>query len=414
MKSLLPLLLVMLCALPAQGAFYPERRRAQFQREEGHIVVPYLFNLPGIGSGYGILGALTNVNGTCTDLSATAFGGEVTGGAAAVDSVHLIPERLIFDAGGAYLSRAAIQAYSKRGMDTDKNDYSIAEFEDSFYGGSRLTLTFDDRRFEGYLGYYGGQIQLKAMRDHKGKLILEASDSARRTFNAYIVGLRADLTDDYMDPRSGIRTDGSVWWSPPKGMGAEGYQLNLNVTGYVPVGKRSTLALNYLHSGVLVTKKGETDPAKISKEQGLDCDSLSDPIQASECRNFINNTVAENTHGSATSLGGYGRLRSYPEGRFRGAHTRHLGSELRWNLTDENTPFDIYVIRDVRTAIQVAFFYEIGTVTDTAADIWKTTRSSYGAGLRIVTASGVVYRIDLADGDEGFQPSIFFQYPWEL
>lgn len=42
------------------------------------------------------------------------------------------------------------------------------------------------------------------------------------------------------------------------------------------------------------------------------------------------------------------------------------------------------------------------------------TRSSYGAGLRVVTASGEVCRIDLAAGSEGVQPSIFFQYPWEL
>jgi hypothetical protein len=30
----------------------------------------------------------------------------------------------------------------------------------------------------------------------------------------------------------------------------------------------------------------------------------------------------------------------------------------------------------------------------------------------MVTASGLVYRIDLATGNEGFQTSIFFQYPW--
>jgi hypothetical protein len=37
-----------------------------------------------------------------------------------------------------------------------------------------------------------------------------------------------------------------------------------------------------------------------------------------------------------------------------------------------------------------------------------------GAGLSMVTASGLVYRLDFATGDEGFQPSVFFQYPWEL
>jgi hypothetical protein len=32
----------------------------------------------------------------------------------------------------------------------------------------------------------------------------------------------------------------------------------------------------------------------------------------------------------------------------------------------------------------------------------------------VVTASGLVYRMDMAFGQEGAQPSIFFQYPWEL
>lgn len=414
MRALLASTIVLALAASAYAGVFPERRRSQFQREEGHIVVPYLFSLPGIGSGYGVVGAVTNVNGSCTDLSATAFGGEVVGGAFGIDSVHLIPERLILDVGGAFLGAVAVRTYAERGMISDKEDYSIAEFENSFYTGSRLTLSFDDRRYEGYLGYYHGELQLRAMRDRHGVLILETTGSPRRGFDVHIAGVRADLTDDFMDPRRGIRADLSVWWSPKRDDGPEFYQSDLNLTGYLPVGRRSTLAFNYFHSDAHVLERGETDPAKIEASQGLDCDSLADPLQRNECGNFITNAVAENAHGSATALGGYGRLRSYPEGRFRGSHSRLLGSELRWNLTDENTPFNIYVVKDIRTAIQLAFFYEVGSVTDSAAGVWKTTRSSYGAGVRIVTASGVVYRIDLADGDEGFQPSIFFQYPWEL
>jgi hypothetical protein len=108
------------------------------------------------------------------------------------------------------------------------------------------------------------------------------------------------------------------------------------------------------------------------------------------------------------------RLRSYSEGRFRGAHAEFLGTELRWNLTDEYQPFDIYIMKDIRTAVQVALFYEIGTVSDRHDALRRITRSSYGGGMRLVTASGVVYRVDLATGQDGFAPSIFFQYPWEL
>jgi hypothetical protein len=33
-------------------------------------------------------------------------------------------------------------------------------------------------------------------------------------------------------------------------------------------------------------------------------------------------------------------------------------------------------------------------------------------GFRMLTASGQVYRVDLASGNEGFQTSVFFAYPW--
>jgi len=70
----------------------------------------------------------------------------------------------------------------------------------------------------------------------------------------------------------------------------------------------------------------------------------------------------------------------------------------------------------VRTSIQVAFFYETGITSDTRSDLHDrgNLRNSYGAGLRIVTASGVVFRGDIAHGKEGFNTAIFIGYPWEL
>jgi len=163
-----------------------------------------------------------------------------------------------------------------------------------------------------------------------------------------------------------------------------------------------------------VLHEGETDPAAIADEHGIDCDSIDDPLERDRCLQYLDTIAAENSYGSATALGGTSRLRSYGEGRFRGAHSRLVGTELRWNLTDEKTPFNIVIMRDIRTAFQVAFFYEIGTVADREGDLWSSTRSSFGAGFRMVTASGIVYRVDLAFGDEGFVPTVFFMYPWEI
>ncbi len=80
------------------------------------------------------------------------------------------------------------------------------------------------------------------------------------------------------------------------------------------------------------------------------------------------------------ALGGSSRLRSYAGGRFSGAHTEFYGYEFRWNLTDENTPFDLYFIKDFRTGFQLAFFYETGTVAEQREDLWTKSRNSTGLG----------------------------------
>jgi hypothetical protein len=398
----------------ADPGFYPDRRRGQYSTDPGYAVFPYVFDLPGIGFGYGVLGAASNVGGSTTDLMGTFFVGDVDGEAIGVNSFELVKERLIFDFGGAHLSNATIQAYSKRGMDTQKNDYVLAEMGDTIFGGSRLTATFADRRFEVYLGYYSGTTSLSSVRDRKGNLIIEAEDAQKEHISTLIYGARIDLTDDCTDPRRGGRLESSYWHSPPSDSGPDYYFIDLNATGYLPIGKRSTYVLNYFRSDAHVLNKGETDPAVIADQQGLDCGSITDLTERQECQQYIDNIVAENTYGTASALGGYGRLRAYPEGRYKGAHTEFIGNEFRWNLTDERTPFDIFIMKDIRTAIQLAFFYEIGSVADRPGDLWDIYRSSWGAGVRVVTGSGLIYRVDFATGQEGFQPSIFFQYPWEM
>ena len=150
----------------------------------------------------------------------------------------------------------------------------------------------------------------------------------------------------------------------------------------------------------------------IARHLGLNCSTITDLQQRAQCQQVIDNEIVANTHGTASSLGGLNRLRSYPEGRYKGAHMQFIGTEIRWNVTEEYTPFNIVIMKDVRTAFQIAPFYEIGTVAELWSELWDITRSSYGVGFRMVTASGLVYRLDLASGNEGFQTSIFFQYPW--
>ena len=71
-------------------------------------------------------------------------------------------------------------------------------------------------------------------------------------------------------------------------------------------------------------------------------------------------------------------------------------------------------MKDIRTSLQLAAFYEMGSTADLQEDVGKIWRKSYGVGLRMITASGVVFRADVADGFDGFATAIFIGYPWEL
>jgi len=196
---------------------------------------------------------------------------------------------------------------------------------------------------------------------------------------------------------------------PDTEMDPEFYTLTWNVTGYVPINHKSTIALNYQHSDALMIHEGSKDRNAIATNKGFDC-SLG---CSQEALDVIENTYLYNTHGNARSLGGENAMRSYPGSRFTGAHSRLLGAELRWNFKAERKPIDLYFIRDIRTGVQVALFHETGTVADNTADIWKDTRSSSGIGVRFIMGSGFVYRFDYATGDEGQEMTIFVSYPWE-
>jgi len=404
-----------LAYLSISAANAVERRRDQFSKAPGYYIIPMPYSLPGIGEGFLLGVSYTNMNDTHSDVIGFALGGAIEGaGILSIDN-HLIKNHLIFDVGLQRLSQVSVQSYSSRGMSGSKDDYTILELNDTEYYSMRLTGTWLDRMLEVYGGAIEGESRLGAIRDNDGNLILNTSNAVTDSPTVYNLGFRLDWTDDYLDPRRGVRYQLARWWTDNDDLSdPEYYQLEHNLTGYIPIGKRSTIALNYFQSDAHVTRQGETNFATVEAEQGLNC---SDPGLTAEqqalCTQVINNIIAHNTYGTAESLGGWGRLRSYPDGRYKGAHTQFVGAEFRWNLTDEFTPFDIWIAKDVRTTIQVAFFYERGTVADTRSELGDTWRESYGVGARMVTASGLVIRGDVADGDEGVEVSVIIGYPWE-
>ena len=148
-------------------------------------------------------------------------------------------------------------------------------------------------------------------------MIVQATDATRQQSHTAMLGTRIDLTDDYNDPRRGFRLAVTRSASPPANLGPDFAVMDYNMTAYLPIGRRNTWAFNYLRSDAIVYSKGETDPAKIQSQMGINCgDPALTPQQQQYCTDAVNLTIANNTYGSATSLGGFSRLRSYSQGRF--------------------------------------------------------------------------------------------------
>ena len=175
---------------------------------------------------------------------------------------------------------------------------------------------------------------------------------------------RVDVTDDRLDPRMGVRFVLNRSDSPVTDQdSSESYTVDTNLTGYIPLLESSTFAINYFRSDATVTKEGVTDYQTILDDlrANYGC-TAGDPCDDS-LQKLARDTELRRKYGTASSLGGSSRLRSYAGGRFSGAHTEFYGYEFRWNLTDENTPFDLYFIKDFRTGFQLAFFYETVSYT---------------------------------------------------
>ena len=400
--------------MPVAATELPERRKDQFPTDPGYYLVPAPYSIPGLGGGFIAVGAMTNINQTNADLYGFAAGGDIEGYGLVATELHLIDKKLLLDVTHTSFQKVSSQVYSQRGMNTSADDFILAELDHAVFNGARLTYTMYDRRFEFYGVLYKNESRLSAIRDNDGNLIQSTLNSETRTSDTYTYGMRLDLTDDYIDPRRGIRVETSLWHTPPSDDDSPDYDIvELNLTGYIPMGSRNTLAMNYFQADTRVNRQGETDPAAVEDKLGLDCSTGSEQDQA-DCLSIVNNTVAENTFGSVGSLGGLSRLRSYPEDRFKGSHSRFIGIEFRWNLIEETKPFNYFFARDIRTVIQLAAFYERGAISDNKDELWNTMRESYGIGARLVTKSGLIFRADVATGDEGEELSIIFGFPWEV
>ncbi|MCW9015109.1 MAG: hypothetical protein OQL06_15185 [Gammaproteobacteria bacterium] len=408
------MLLILVASNSVAEINLPERRKDQFLSDPGYYIVPTPYSIPGIGSGAILVGAMTNIDQSYMDAYGFVATGDIEGYGLFATEINLIDKQLILDLSLSSFDKATSQVYRQRGMNTSKDDYLLAELDHNDFHGVRLTYTAFDRRFEVYGVYYSNEARLAAIRDRDGDLVQSTVNSELRQSDTFTYGVRLDLTDDYVDPRNGVRLESSVWHASPQDNDDPDFNIvEFSLTGYIPFRERDTLALNYFQADAHVNRAGQTDRAIIESDLGLNCSTGTVQDQA-DCTSYVDDIVAQNTFGSVGALGGLSRLRAYPESRFNGSHARFIGAEYRWNIIEGSQAFDYLIARDIRTTIQVAVFYERGAISDNKDELWGAMRNVYGVGARLVTKSGLVFRADIASGDEGQEVSIIIGYPWEV
>lgn len=393
--------------------WYPDRRRDQFPTGDAYLVVPLPYSYPGIGEGFFLLGSASNIFDTTSDVVVIEVTGDATGRVGVFEEIPIITNELFLSIEFQDINRAVVNNYAIRGMNgSNGDDYTLLDITKADTSSFRLNYTLENRRINFYISQAEEEFALDAIRDPDGNLITQLTEPYTDSSKTNLIGFSIDYTDDYLDPRKGLRFGIELIDRPAKDQvnDPDYYVLNYNFLYYQPLSDADTLVINYYQSDAHVRTTGNTDENYYRTELNFNCGT--DPICLQSEQELVDSFVNSATNGTSTSLGGLERLRSYPQSRFQGGHTGFLGVEYRWNLTDEATPFNYFFWKDVRTGKQIAFFAEAGSVSEKSSELWDEQRYTYGVGFRILAASGSVYRVDIASGDEGTEVAIFFYYPW--
>jgi len=354
---------------------------------------------------------MSNIAGSTADGVAIGVVGDATGGVIQGDEIPVIDKQLLLNVHFRDINRAIVNNYEIRGMD-GSNEFTLLDVTRADQTLVEFKYTVLDRRLNFSMTYNTERFAVDAIRDKNGDIIQQLSEPFTGEATSSSIAVNVDFTDDYLDPRRGFRFD--LIYADVKAEDADDpkyYRLDYNALFYIPYSQNDVLVVNYYQSDAHVEEIGNINPLDIKADLNLQC-AAGDQACLNVEQQLIQSTINANNNGTATSLGGLSRLRSYPLDRFKGGRMAFVGVEYRWNMVDENTPFNYLFWKDVRTGKQIAFFAEAGSVAETSATLWDEYRDSVGVGFRLVTASGSVYRADIAYGEEGSELSVFFFYPW--
>lgn len=397
----------------ATKAWVPDRRETPGKGESGFLTFPVFSHIPGIGSTYGVGFLGSNIGKSRVNVFSAALTGDTKALILGINEVHLIPNTLIFHFVG-YNTRIPWEIH-ERGGSSDKNNYFY--LINGEYGGSLITdVELWKRRIQ-LTAKLGGSRSIPVGVTTKGGIgasNLDARESDAVTSN---YSLTFDFTDDERDPRRGLnlqvtRDETMVF----DGLHSRAHTWNLSATAYIPLPHQSTWAFSFFRSSAHVSQRNSASIEELRAGMGLQCGQFADLSQRDSCQSAedlrLQERYEENQNGSASMLGGPTQLRGFPLGRFRGSQSIFYATEMRINLTDENTKFDLGFIRGTRSFFQIAPFYELGAVADHPEAVENSPlQASYGAGVRL-GFSGATIRADAGFSKEGPQFTFYVGYPW--
>ena len=405
-------------------------RRQTSKPQLSYFLYPIVGNIPGIQSFYGIGATASGIASTGTDLTAILLQGSANENFAKEGNNNnnfqlqiltvtdlpilqpIISNPALNDLATISLfygniTNVAFPQRAERGIDSQKDDFNYILLNRAQFTGLELAFHFFEDQLELYYTKTGGSAEPLGFFNNKTKKFTSAEDAkVQDRGDGGRWGIYLDDTDSRRDPRIGYRFQYERYDYPStRGEAPAYYQEDYNLTGFIPIfdGDRGILVINQFFSSSAVTQAGTVvDGEGICRRDDKD--------------NLINKDLCsiakrESKLGNATSLGGTLRLRGYPSNRFFDSYTNFQGLELRWYALETEKAFDLVIEKGVYTSMQLAFFYEQGTVAGKISELWENFKNSYGVGARFIFQS-LILRADLGFSDEGREIVVFVGYPF--
>ena len=411
-SGLFILLFYFACSTSAQALLFD--RRTTIDSEIAWFIYPVVGSIPGVQDFYGLGGTISGIGGSDSDITVVSLRGKAEYfeddfqiDILSIFDIPLFTERITFTWFSTKIRNGGWPE-GQRGIDSDPDSmyYLLASRVEA--KGGELSINIFDNQLEAYYGYTDVVVKPYGLVDPNGTFYYAQNAGIVERPRGYRYGIYLDDTDNRRDPRIGYRFQYEKWGQPSSREGnSKYYQEDFNLSGYIPVlaENKGILVLNQFFGSSTVLKKGTVDQSQFV------CDNTAKPGCQAILNELYARQVAEAENGRATSLGGTNRLRGYRTNRFYDSYTNFRGAEFRWYVHEAQNAFNYILEKGTFAGLQLAFFYEEGTVSPDKGSLWEKMRNSYGVGTRFLFNT-IIVRIDRGFGKEGGQTTFFVGYPF--